>query len=463
MARARRLAFGLIATLVGPAVVTAQTAAPPTYAGDIWSRPRLTGDWGGFRDDLARKGVVFDADLLLTPQGVLSGGRDTAVEFWGNAEYTLNVDTGKAGLWPGGFLKIAGLTGFGDTILTQSATFLPVNTSTLLPGTSANTSALTHATFTQFLSPKLGLVAGKIFTVDGFHGEFSGNYRTQFQNVALSFPAAAAMAPLSAYGGGVIALPWEGLLLSALVIDPSGTPTNSDVTEAFRDGVMVLGNAQVTIKPFGLLGHQSVQFLWSNKERLELRQDPANTALLLLRERFPILGNPGPVFLRILQRFFPALLTPVHPPTTRSDTWAIFYSFEQYLWQPGGEPSRGIGTFFTFGASDGTVNPIRYSYNMGIGGKGVVPGRPLDTFGVGWARTEVTKNFLPLLRQQLGLGLDREDAIEMYYNAAVTPWLGATADLQIVDSAIKKILGPSGQLRNVDTAVVAGLRLYMRF
>src|SRR2546422_6734300 len=50
---------------------------------------------------LGKKGVVFDVDLLLTPQGVATGGRDTEAEFWGNAEYTLNVDTGKAGLWPG--------------------------------------------------------------------------------------------------------------------------------------------------------------------------------------------------------------------------------------------------------------------------------------------------------------------------------------------------------------------------
>ena len=98
MTTAWRAALGLIAVVIGPVVATAQTQAPPTYAGDIWSRPRLTGDWGGFRDQLAKKGVVFDADLLLMPQGVLSGGRDTGAGFWGNAEYTLNVDTGKAGL-----------------------------------------------------------------------------------------------------------------------------------------------------------------------------------------------------------------------------------------------------------------------------------------------------------------------------------------------------------------------------
>jgi len=82
---------------------------PKTYAGDLWSRPRLTGDWGGFRDDLAKRGVRFDADLLLTPQGVASGGHDTGARFWGNTEYTLDVDTGKGGLWPGGFLGRRGV------------------------------------------------------------------------------------------------------------------------------------------------------------------------------------------------------------------------------------------------------------------------------------------------------------------------------------------------------------------
>ncbi len=41
-------------------------------------RPRLTGDWGGVRDELGKKGIVFDADLMMVPRGVISGGKDTA-------------------------------------------------------------------------------------------------------------------------------------------------------------------------------------------------------------------------------------------------------------------------------------------------------------------------------------------------------------------------------------------------
>jgi porin len=180
--------------------------------GDFWSRPRLTGNWFGLRDELGKKGVVLDVDMLLTPQGVLTGGRDTGVEFWGNADYTLNVDTGKLGLWPGGFVKVYAGSTFGESIFPDTGALVPVNTATLFPKFDESSTGLMHATFTQFLSPKFGLTAGKIFTLDAGTGEFAGNYRTQFLNAGLAFPMSLALMPISAYGGGVIVLPWEGVI-----------------------------------------------------------------------------------------------------------------------------------------------------------------------------------------------------------------------------------------------------------
>jgi hypothetical protein len=52
----------------------------------------------------------------------------------------------------------------------------------------------------------------------------------------------------------------------------------------------------------------------------------------------------------------------------------------------------------------------------------------------------------------------------MYYNAAITPWFSAALDLQIIDQAFEKTLNSSGSgLRDMNTAVVVGLRLYTRF
>ena len=45
---------------------------PATWGGDVWSCPRLTGNWGGLRDELGKKGVVLDVDLLQTLQGATS-------------------------------------------------------------------------------------------------------------------------------------------------------------------------------------------------------------------------------------------------------------------------------------------------------------------------------------------------------------------------------------------------------
>ena len=394
----------------------------------------------------------------------MSGGRDTGWGFWGNAEYTLNVDTGKAGLWPGGFLRVIGQSSFGESVLSDSGAISIVNTAAILPALKPDdpTSALLHATFMQFLSPQIGLVIGKFFTLDGFEGEFSGNYRTQFWNASISYPLAAMLAPFSAFGGGVVGLPWKNVVLSALVLDPSGTSTNNDVSEAFKDGVAVLAGGKVTIEPFGLVGHQSVNVFLSNKNHASLDQDPSNIARGLLSERFPLLNNPGPVLVRILERRFPELLVPVVPLNKKSDTWAVLYSFDQYLWQPAGDPKRGIGLFFTFGASDGDPNPVQYSYTAGVGGKGVIPGRPNDNFGVAWARLQLSDKLVPLLRDTLNLGLDHEDSVEIFYNASITPWLNVSLDLQVINPALQKTATSSG-LKSVDTAVLGGLRMYIRF
>ena len=456
--------------LIGLALLAAADPAkaqpyevPATWGGDILSRSRLTGDWGGLRDELGKKGVVLDVDLLMTPQVVMSGGRSTGGDFWGNADYTLNVDTQKLGLWPGGFFKIQGDTGFGSNVFHDAGAIVPANTAALLPAPNDQTSALTNLTLMQFLSPQFGMVAGKINTFDAAETEFYGNYRTQFQNTGFNFPMTMSQVPLSAFGGGIIVLPQEDIILSALALDPSGSPTSNDLGKAFSDGVMLVGNGKLTVKPFGLVGHQSLGFSWSDKQRFSLTQDPSNLARFLLNERFPRLANPGPVLTNILGRFFPALLVPVQPANRASSSWSMSYTFDQYFWQPDGDPKRGIGLFFGFGVSDGNPNPIQYSFLTGIGGKGVVPGRPDDSFGLGFARTEFSSSFVPFLRQNLNLGLQREDAIEMYYNAAVTPWLSVTADLQIINPGLTKALNSFGQLANVDTAVVAGTRLRIRF
>jgi porin len=175
--------------------------------------------------------------------------------------------------------------------------------------------------------------------------------------LGLTLNMTAAVAPVSAWGGGVAILPWKGAKVSVSVLDPNGMPTENGFEDAFDGGILLGAEGRVTIKPFGLVGHQLIGFMWSNKEGPSLFQDPSNLARLLITpDSFPRLSNPGRVLQRILERFFPELLVPVQPLNTEGSFWTLYYNFDQYLWSPQGHPDRGVGVFFRFGVSDGLAN-----------------------------------------------------------------------------------------------------------
>jgi len=377
------IVLGLVVLVMASPTHAQPVDIPATLGGDVASRPRLTGSWGGLRDDLGKKGVVLDVDLLQTLQGVASGGRDEVATYWGLAEYTLNVDTQKLGLWPGGFLRVQGQSSFGQNVNHASGALLSPNMISLLPQPGETTSALENLTFMQFFSKHFGVIVGKISLLGGDDNAFAHDYHSTFMNSALDFNLALALAPFTAYGGGFVILPWDGAVFTVMALDPSGTATNNDLSDAFQDGVLVAAEGRVTITPFGLVGHQLLGGVWSNKERLSLEQDPSNLARLLLTKQSSRLADPGPGLERILARFFPSLLVPTQPINRVNYTWSVYYNFDQYLWSPAGAPDRGIGVFFRFGASDGVANPIKYAYNVGIGGKGLWSWRPCDTVGIG--------------------------------------------------------------------------------
>jgi porin len=451
--------LGFVLFLLANSASAQPVDIPATWGGSLSDRPRLTGSWFGLRDEMGKKGVVLDIDLTQVVQGVTSGGRDDNTLYYGLAEYTLNLDSQKMGLWPGGFLNVQGMTNYGQNVDFASGAFIPPNFTSLFPMPGQSTSGLMSLTLMQFLSTKFGLFAGKLSGLGADANAFAHDYHNQFLNAGLNLNMTLCLFPFTGYGGGMVYLPWEGASLTFSAMDPGGTATHSDPSDSFRNGVLLGIEARVVVNPFCLEGHQLLGFAWSNKERLSLKQDPSNIARLLLTETFPRLGNPGPILEKILERFFPGLIVPTQPPNKVNSTWTLYYNFDQFLWSPEGHPDRGIGVFGRFGVSDGVANPVKYAFNFGISGKGIVPVRPSDNFGIGWSRVNISANFLPFLRSKVDLGLNHENAAEMYYDASLTPWLGATADLQIIDSALKKHLDSSGRLQNMDTTVVAGLRI----
>src|SRR4029450_7459204 len=117
--------------------------------------------------------------MVHIPQGNGTGGRRTEVDYDGEAVYELNVDTGKAGLWPGGVFRVRAISTFGDFVNDAAGGALPVNGMGILPPPFNNTtSALQNLSFMQFLTKWFGVYAGKLYTLDGDANAFAHSERT---------------------------------------------------------------------------------------------------------------------------------------------------------------------------------------------------------------------------------------------------------------------------------------------
>ena len=68
---------------------------------------------------------------------------------------TLNVDTQKLGLWPGGFLRVQGMSSFGQNVNDASGALVSPNMVSLLPEPGGPSTGLMDLTFMQFFQQAL--------------------------------------------------------------------------------------------------------------------------------------------------------------------------------------------------------------------------------------------------------------------------------------------------------------------
>jgi porin len=410
------------------------------YSGDLWSRSTLSGDWGGARNDLAKKGITFDINLTQVGMGIISGGKDIGWEYGGRGNITLNVDTQKLGLWPGGFFMVEVEGNFGNDVNFNTGALMPVNSNQFFPMPGSDELDIPAVTFTQFFSEYAGVFVGKIDTTSGDANEFAhGKGDTQFFNLALNFtPVAILAGPYSTLGAGIIVLPTKdpnAATISVSAISSDGKADSSGFDTLFKGNTTYATEGRVKTDFFGLTGHQLIGGMYSTKNFTSLDQSL----------RFIILT-------RTIEK--------------KDNSWCFYYNFDQYLYETKKGSGKGIGIFGRFGVSDGNPNPLHHFYSIGIGGKGIVPGRPLDAFGLGYYFIDVSnpKFTGPLTTREF---LRDEYGVEAYYNIAITPWIKLTPDIQVIRPAQKRqILGQdilTASLKDVDTATVIGLRLQLIF
>jgi len=433
--------------------------APPAnrYSGDLWTRSTLTGDWWGIRNQLAEKGVTIDMSLTQAAQGIVHGGKETGWQYsGGRGDINVSLDTQKLGLWPGGFLTVEAEGNFtpADTLRKsingRAGALMFANSNQLYPTPVGDNFNLPALNFAQFLSPYFGLVIGKLATISATSGDMNefahGKGDTQFVNLALNFNAVLALTvPYSTLGTGLIVLPTKDpkqAILSLFLMSSTGSASTSDFDDLDGNNLTVVGEGRVTTDFFGLTGHQLFGASFSNRKFTSIDQNAR-----FIFESGALEGKKG--------------------------SWNVYYNFDQYFYEPKKGSGEGIGVFGRFGASDGNPNFMHYFYSLGIGGKGVIPTRERDCYGLGFYYIDVSNPKLQGVFRSTKLLRD-EYGFEAFYNIAITPWLQLTPDMQIVRGAQKEKItvgttpGPIGvpfiaSRKSIGIATILGLRLQMVF
>jgi len=393
------------------------------WSGDLSTRSQVTGDWCGLRSELAEHGLTFYGDITQYYQGVATGGLAQRFNYGGRADYLIDLDSRKMGLWEGGRLDLRGETRFGLDLNAIDGVVSPSNFALALPRDNQTVTALTGVQFTQDLSERLSVFFGKLNLLDGTPATYEKGMRLNyFWNTAMQNNLSRIFLVPSTLGTGFVVRDEAEPVFNFYLLDTNYTPTTSGLSSLFSNGVLLYGEYHLRTNWFDLPGHSTVGFLYSNASRTLFESNPY-------------------VQIQVMQSSGTSL-------ATKTSAWSVIYRFDQVLYADSNNPKRTWTLNGDFGLTDGDPNPIRWFANLSLVGSSPFKDRENDTVGIGYYHLGISD--LPALKT---LGFGAEDGVELFYNVAVTPWFHVTPDLQI--------LNPS-QHSN-PTTILVGIRARMSF
>ena len=409
------------------------------YSGGIWERNTMFGDLGGRRSDWYDKGFSLDMQVTQVYQKVTSGGSATGngnAAYNGLSEINAYLDTAKLGWWSGGLLATTVQTSWGNPLESEAGNISLVNVTPLWPVPYHNTTRVMEYYLTQGLPHEMILIAGRLDATNFLDtNSYANTPESQFLNGSFNNDLLwGELLTFSTYAGLLIIPVSEGFDIATGIWTPDTQP--DDYAGDWNDIAAVINpifSYHIGDKP----GKLKFAYAYSTEDTVAF-------------------DNPfyGPIDPRGKELV-----------SSKSDNWLFTINIEQHLWTPQGRKENyasgtqdfdnnppGIGLFYRFGYMPDDRNAFNMTMSGGIGGRGVIPGRPNDRMGIGVYGFFASDHFQEksLLLNEL---LDDEVGFEAYYNFAITPWMQISADVQYIDQG----------LTTSDDAWVVGSRLNVRF
>src|SRR5262245_38380870 len=406
---------------------------PGTREGGFWHRTQLIGDPNCKRTDLTRRGVFIDLYSTGAYERVTSGGLKTGNSYFQNSQLSINLDTGRAGLWPGGLFHFTVQSRYGsspDNSFTAGS-FAPEYAGLELPGPLFWQDTLPSAYFLmQAVSKKFNVILGKInglFIAD--QTLFGDRFRYYFANFNFNqnpiYGQFFNTTTLSAIG---LWTPTPWLTVAAGVHDPHTLP-NTLAANAFENGDVNLYSEAIFAYTAGKLPGQIVPaFNWSNAPKIDLESPFGPLSPAQVPQAVGVLlGSDSTAGL---------------PINFRKDGFFTISNFSQYL-SAKDDPSeieeklkngqflRGVGVFGRLGyAGPAASNTVNRDASVALLATGLSDNRQYDSFGIGFYYNGISGKFRNSIRQLTNTTVKSENGIEIFYNFAITPAISVNASYQ---------------------------------
>ncbi len=417
----------------------------------------LTGDWGGLRPYLERKGVVFTLNYTNDFLSNLRGGIGPGSVGIGVFQPQLDIDLQTLLGWEGGHFHTHGLVTHGPFF---SQTYLGniLAVSNLEAGPVARLYSLWYeqSAFNDRLSVRFGLMsADSQFLQSKTAANFINNGISWPTFLAANLPAGGPAYPLPGPGIRVRIKPTDEVAFQAAVFsgDPSGgdgsnqdLPLPTGTVFSFRGGAFFIAEASYLPNQgkdaTGLPGAYRIGGWWHTSPRFgDQRYDNNGVSLA------------SPMSTGI--------------PLQHTGDQGVYGVIDQMLYRVPGTDDQGLSGFLRAGGVPNDRNLISFYADGGLIYKGLVPRRPDDKVGIAAAYARVGNNARGL---DMDIGFfgnffypvrSGETMIEMIYQAQVAPWWMLQPEMQYIIRPGGGVLNSDGSIR--PNAWVIGLRSSLNF
>jgi len=427
-------------------------ASPAVAQQSDWlTRDTLTGDWGGTRTALKDKGVTVGLSWVMEGLGNTTGGIRQGAVYDGFTDLQIDFDLEKLAGWKGGRIRVAGYSTQGHGLTAKDIGNLLTVTSIEGEPVIWLGEVYLDQSFGDALSLRVGqLGVDQQFWINDTAGVFVNSTFGWAGINGVNLPNGGNAVPLPTPGVSLRWSPDAAWALQGAVYNgnPLGGKDNNPNGLNFpvNDGVLAIIEASYTSAPKGGLSGTYKVGAWYNSESFDNLSMAANGVSL---------ADPA-----------------ASGPARQSGMYELYAMVDHQLWVEPGASGEGLSGFFRIAvAPEQDRSSVTFYFDTGLAYTGLLPGRPNDILGLGFAYAGMSSALADLDRATNAVSgidgpvRDYEAVIELTYQAAVTPWLSVQPFFQYVIHPGGNIPSPLGTnpTQAMDNAAVFGVRSAVTF